>query len=380
MNGLNNISPVSVQAWLGQIRPDQSRLPRRGDDRPTRTLSDVFPAPRGTRGAERVKRPMKRSTAARLFGAAALTLTIALAGRPAPLAAQPLPVLRIALIPGDISAEAYYAKDLGYFKKAGFDVEFTPITSGAAISAAVASGAVEIGFSNIISLAIAHEKGVPFTLLAPANLHVPTQVTAGILTVLKNGPIKTAKDLNGKIVAVNGLNNISSVSVQAYVDKNGGDWKSIKFIELPFPQMPEAVRTGKVDGASIDAANEQLLVKPDSDLRRLSNVFDAVGSRFSPSSWFTSVAWADAHPAQVRAFIAVMAQAAAWANANHAASAEILSKYTGKTSAEIESVTRAPYGTKITPELVQPSIDAAAKYGLIKASFPATDLISPLAK
>jgi hypothetical protein len=34
----------------------------------------------------------------------------------------------------------------------------------------------------------------------------------------------------------------------------------------------------------------------------------------------------------------------------------------------------------MTPDLVQPSIDAAARYGLIKATFPASELISPLAR
>jgi len=310
----------------------------------------------------------------------AAAAVLALTGAVPPATAQATPTLRIALIPGDISGEAYYAKDLGFFKKAGYDIEFTPITSGAAISAAVASGAVDIGFANVVSLSIAHERGVPFTLLASANLHMPTQVTAGILTVLKSGPIKSAKDLEGKVVAVNGLNNISSVSVQAWVDKNGGDWKTVKFVEMPFPQMPDAVRAGRVDAASIDAANEQLLVKPDTDLRRLANVFDAVGTHFAPSSWFTSAAWVDAHPAAAKAFIAVMAEAAAWGNANHAASAVILAKYLNKTPQDIDSVTRAPYGTKITPDLVQPSIDAAAKYGLIKASFPAAEMISPLAR
>ena len=313
-------------------------------------------------------------------------LTLALAGIVAlvsaapPATAQTTQTLRIALIPGDISAEAYYAKDLGMFKKAGFDVEFTPITAGPAIAAAVASGAVDVGFANVVSLAIAHDKGVPFTLLAPANLHMPTQVTAGILTVLKSGPIKSGKDFDGKVVAVNGLNNISSVSVQAWVDKNGCDWKSVKFVELPFPQMPGAVSSGRVDAASIDAANEQVLSKPDGDLRRVANVFDAVGSHFAPSAWFTNTTWAAAHPAAVKAFIAVMAEAAAWGNANHAASAAILAKYLGKQPSDFDSVTRAPYGTKITPDLVQPSIDAAFKYGLIKTTFPAAELISPLAR
>jgi NitT/TauT family transport system substrate-binding protein len=322
---------------------------------------------------------MNRTLAARLIGASALALTLELTGASRAIA-QSTPTLHIALIPSDIAAEVYYAKDQGLFKKAGFDVEFTPITSGAAISAAVAGGSADIGFSNVVSLAIAHDKGLPFTLLAPANLHTPTQVTAGILTVKKDGPIKSAKDLDGKIVAVNGLNNISSVSVQAWLDKNGGEAKSVKFVEMPFPQMPDAVRSGRVDAASIDAANEQLLMKPESDLRRLANVFDGVGTHFTPSVWFTTSAWAEKNPAAAKAFVAVMAQAATWANANHGASAEILAKYLSKTPADINAITRAPYATKLTPDLVQPSIDVAAKYGLIKTGFPATEMISPLAR
>ena len=323
---------------------------------------------------------MNRSYAARLVGATALALMFCSAASGSRAIAQSTPTLHIALIPSDIAAEVYYAKEQGFFKKAGYDAEFVPITSGAAISAAVAGGSADIGFSNVVSLAIAHDKGVPFTLLAPASLHIPTQVTAGILTVKKDGPIKTAKDLDGKVVAVNGLNNISSVSVQAWLDKNGGDAKNVKFTEMPFPQMADAVRSGRVDAASIDAANEQLLMKPDSDLRRLANVFDNVGTRFTPSVWFTSQAWVDKNPAAAKAFVAVIAQAATWANANHAASAVILAKYLSKTPADINSVTRAPYATKLTPDLVQPSIDVAAKFGLIKAAYPASEMISPLAK
>jgi len=75
---------------------------------------------------------ISRGAFSRLAGASALAAA-ALSATPA--FAQTTQTLRIALIPGDISGEAYYAKDLGFFKKAGYEVEFTPITSGAAISA-----------------------------------------------------------------------------------------------------------------------------------------------------------------------------------------------------------------------------------------------------
>jgi NitT/TauT family transport system substrate-binding protein len=296
-----------------------------------------------------------------------------------PAFAQSTATLKVALIPGDIAAEVYYAVDLGYFKKAGIDVEITPITQGPAIVSAVVSGAVDIGYSNVVSLAIGHDRGLPVTIVAPANLHTREVVTAGILTVQKSSPVRSAKDLNGKTVAVNGLNNISDVAVRAWMDANGGDSKTLKFTEVPFPLMPEAVRAGRVDAASIDAANEQVLTKVDGDLRRLANVFDAVGSRFVVSVWFGTNAWVASHAAEARQFVAVMNQTAVWANANHAASAEILAKYLKKTPEAIESVTRCPYVVRLTPDLVQPSIDVAVKYIGIKP-FPAPELINALAR
>ena len=314
--------------------------------------------------------------------AAALTALIVLTALTGdPVAAQPaLQIIKVAAIPSDIAGEIYYAKELGFFKKYGYDVEITPITNGAAISAAVASGAVDVGFSNVISLAIAHERGIPFTILAPAELHQPNVVTAGILTVKKDGPIKSAKDLNGKTIAVNGLRNIADAGVRAWVDKNGGDSKTLIFTEMPFPQMPAAVSTGRIDAASIDGANEAVLTKPDTDLRRLGNVFDAVSPHFAPATWFSTTTWTDAHPDEAKMFVAVMAQAAAWGNANHDKSADILAKYLNKSAADINAVTRAAYVSKLSPDLIQPSLDVALKYGIIKSPIAAPAMISPLSR
>ena len=296
-----------------------------------------------------------------------------------PAGAQTLIPLKVALIPGDIAAEVYYAIDEGFFRKAGLDVTITPITGGPAIAAAVLSGAVDVGYSNVVSLAVGHDRGLPIAIIAPANLHTRDVVTAGILTVLKTSPIRGAKDLEGKTVAVNALNNISDVAVRAWMDANGADSRTLKFAEMPFPLMPEAVRSGRVDAASIDAANEQVLARADGDLRRLANVFDAVGARFVVSVWFTTSGWIDKNAAAAKAFVAVMSQTATWANANHPASAAILAKYLRKTPEAIQAVTRVPYATRVTPDLVQPSIDVAVKYLHIKP-FAAADVISPLAR
>jgi hypothetical protein len=48
--------------------------------------------------------------------------------------------------------------------------------------------------------------------------------------------------------------------------------------------------------------------------------------------------------------------------------------------AVVPGMKRTIYAAKLDPALVQPLIDGAAKYGITKATFPATDIISPDAR
>jgi NitT/TauT family transport system substrate-binding protein len=80
----------------------------------------------------------------------AVTVCLAIVSLAGSADAQTLETLKISTAPGDIGAQCWYAQELGYFKQEGLSVEITPIPNGAASSAAVASGAIEIGFSNAL--------------------------------------------------------------------------------------------------------------------------------------------------------------------------------------------------------------------------------------
>ena len=226
--------------------------------------------------------------------------------------AQEKPVIRIGTIPTEIAAAVYYARELGYFAKAGFDVTIAPITNGAAVSAAVLSGALDIGFSNPVSLTIAHDRGLPIAILAGAGVHDAKAPTNGIMTVAAASAIKSAKDLAGKTIAVSGLANITNLSARSWLDKNGGDSKASKYIEIPLPQMAGDVLSGHVDAATMDAAGNEATAS--AQFRTLGSSFDAIASRFLASLWFTTNDYVQKHPAEARAFAGIVRQASAWAN------------------------------------------------------------------
>jgi NitT/TauT family transport system substrate-binding protein len=304
---------------------------------------------------------------------AALLGIAAIVGASLPGSAQQLAMLKIATTPTDIGSEVFYAQDKGFFKANGLDAEIQVISNGAAITAAVISGALDVAQSNIASLAAAHEHGIDVVIIAPAGQY-SSKVPTTALVVAKNSPIKTAKDLNGKTLAGNGIKNITQVGAFAWMDKNGGDTSTAKFVEMPFPDMPGALAQGRID-AAVMAEPELSAALAKGDVRVLANCYDGIAKDFLIGAWFTTGTWAKAHPDLVKRFSKAIAQTAEWANKNQSATGEMLTKYTKIVAAP--GMKRTIYADKLTPSLVQPLIDGSAKYGIIKTTFPAADIIAP---
>jgi NitT/TauT family transport system substrate-binding protein len=288
-----------------------------------------------------------------------------------PASAQTEPTLRVGTTPYDAGAQPYYAAALGYFKDAGINVEITAMSSGAAIAAAVASGAIDIAQSNIVSLASAHEKGIPFVVLAPASMYY-TRFPQTALIVRSDSPVRSAKDLTGKIVGVNGLKNIAEIGADAWLDANGGSAASVKYVEIPPSATAAALSSGRIDAAVL--SEPELSDALAHDTRILGSVYDAIAKQFMIGAWFTTRQFAEAHPELIRRFVNIMLTTARWANKNHAASGKILEAQT-KTPVTA-STKRVIYGERLDPLEIQAPIDAAARYGALKASFPAADVLA----
>ncbi len=182
----------------------------------------------------------------------------------APASAQTLVKLQVATTPNDSGAEVYYAQDMGFFKKAGLDVDITTLNNGGLISAGIAAGTFDVAQAAISSIASAHERGVNFVIIAPAALWVSDRATSA-LVVAKNSPLTTAKDFDGKTIAVNGLRNVTQVGPEAWIEQGGGDLASVKFLELPFSDMPGAVAAGRIDAAQISEPALDAAVKAGGD-------------------------------------------------------------------------------------------------------------------
>jgi NitT/TauT family transport system substrate-binding protein len=303
---------------------------------------------------------------------AALLVVTGLAATGGGARAQTLAPLRVATTPIENGAEVYYAKDMGFFAKAGLDVDIQGIQSGSAVAGAVVSNAVDVGFASLVPLAIAHSKNIPFVLIAPGAVWTQAAKNSGLF-VASGSRIRSGKDLDGKVLSTAGRGTLTEFAARAWIDGTGGDASTVKFLEMGYSAMPDALAAGRIDGALINEPYFQVASK---DGRLIGYPYDYVAKDFLIAGWFTTAQWAADHPDLVNRFAAAMRETAIWANQpqNQARSAEILEKYTHIDPAVAATMIRVRFGDRLTAAAVQPQIDVSAKYAGFP-TFPAQDII-----
>jgi NitT/TauT family transport system substrate-binding protein len=286
------------------------------------------------------------------------------------LGAQTAVTLRIASIPLESGCEALYARDLGFLAKAGLEGDIQTMVNGAAIAAAIVSGGIDIGYIPVDTLAAIHEKGIPLVVVAPCTEYVSGAQT-GALLVSANSPVRTGKDLAGKTVAVVALNGVTHLATRAWIDSTGGDSTTVKYVELSPSVMPGALDAGRVDAAYDGEPYLDIAKKTD---RVLFYGNDAIAKHYLSSVWCAATPWVKDHPDAVRRFANAIHETALWASKNPARAGELYATYSKTDPAVVASTPRVRFTEQLTPSLMQPLIDASAKYNGFKA-FPAQDIL-----
>ena len=286
--------------------------------------------------------------------------------------AQTVPALRVGTTGNDSYAEVYYAAEKGFFQRAGLNVEIETFNNGAAASAAVVSGAIDIGVSSPLQVAQAFARGVPFVLVAAGALNTEKEPSA-LLVVAGTSPIKTAKDLEGKTVAVNALKTASEEALDAWLGQNGIDVPKVRTIEMPFSEMGAALARGTVDAAVVGEPSLTFTLK--SGARILANPTLAVARQYLLSSWFAMRPYVEKNPDAIKRFASAIYDAARWANANRKDSAAILAKHAKLDVDVTSSMRRVQYGEALRVAEIQNQLDVALKYGMISKPVTAKDIL-----
>jgi NitT/TauT family transport system substrate-binding protein len=281
--------------------------------------------------------------------------------------------IRLSGTGADDYAPALYAQKAGLFRAAGIETVYERSNSGAATVAAVLGGSVDIGKASMGALISARAHGIDVRINAGGALFSSTNPRAAVMLVVgTDSPYHAGKDLNGKTIAVPALGDQNALAIKAWVDAQGGDAKSLTFLEIPSSAAAAAVTQGRVAAAALVPPFAARAVG-DGTVRNITNIFASIAPHFLLTAWFSTGDYAAKHRDLVLRFGKIVATSAVYVNAHVPETADAMAAFSGVPAASIIQAGITPAATALDAKDIQPLVDAMAKYGLIERRFDAAD-------
>jgi ABC-type nitrate/sulfonate/bicarbonate transport system substrate-binding protein len=125
----------------------------------------------------------------------------------------------------------------GYWKKAGLDMSFRWFQRGTDTAKAVVTGDVQVGFTATPPAVNLIASGAPIVVIAG----MPNQDW-----IIASDEAKTCKDLKGKTVAADGINNTRTLFLQSVLQSCGLTMADVKMIDLANAPLVKAGIAGQV--------------------------------------------------------------------------------------------------------------------------------------
>jgi NitT/TauT family transport system substrate-binding protein len=281
--------------------------------------------------------------------------------------------IQIGTLPIANSAPMYLGMEQGFFQEQGLVVEPTVLQSGNEIITGMVAGDYDIGFVGYISAGIAAAKKVPICVLTASDATGTTpEDDWQVMVAGADSPITSPADLAGKTVSVNGLGGVAEVMIKAALDQEGVDWRSVKLIEVPFPEVPAAVAAGRIDAGYTSEPFVTTVL--DQGGKVVFAPQSAIAPEYPNGSYATSQQVFQKEPELMQKFEAAMTKSLDYARDNPDAVRQIIPTYT-KIPAEVASRMRLPvFQSELQPEAIDQQMGFLETYDIAEDAPSADDL------
>jgi NitT/TauT family transport system substrate-binding protein len=278
-------------------------------------------------------------------------------------ASAPLTVVNAGFVPVTDVAALYLGEEVGIWKKHGLQLKANVASTGAV--PAVMSGEYHFGFTALVNVLQARDKGLPLKIIAAGSSS--TAVKGADVTMIHAGPssgIKSAKDLEGKTASVNALNGLLQMLGKAAVKADGGDPNKVRFIELGFAEALAALQAGKID--AMVGAEPFGTAAMASGFPAIASPYQAMSSKsMLTSSYFTSEPQLKANPELFKKIRAAINESLDYAQAHPDEIRKQLPKFT-KLGPDVAAKLILPrYLTDIPRESVELFSKSGNEFGML---------------
>jgi NitT/TauT family transport system substrate-binding protein len=278
----------------------------------------------------------------------------------------PPATLRLAVIPVANYAPLVVARDKGFFAEENLNVTWTNVNQGAIAVEAVFGGSVEIGGSSIFEPMVARGNGLDLVFIAAsARIRSAPPDNSGVV-VRSSDAITSAKDLAGKKISAGLINSVNYVHMREWLQRNGVDPNSVQFLEIPFPQMADALFQNRLDAVWSVEPFLTVMLKT-GNARILSYPYQENVPRMDITAYMAKESWVKANPDVVRRFRRAIDRATTYlVNASKEERDDFVAKYSGMKPELVAAVNLPEYTTEFNVPSLKANLDIAVRQKLAK--------------
>jgi NitT/TauT family transport system substrate-binding protein len=293
-----------------------------------------------------------------------------------PASAQPLTKIRINKIPIAPYVPAEVALSRGWFKEEGLDVSIDTIAAGAVAIQALAGGKLDIIYTSLDIGLRSYTRGFDVVILSNQNNAQRSGRDAAGILVRNDLGMKSLKELEGKRVLVNNLQNVNWAYTREAIARAGGDPGKVQFLEVNFPQMVDALLGNQADAASITEPFTTIGVGT-GKLSVLSYMFVDVQPGLNIAGWVASGRWVKQHPQEAVAFRRVLQRAMDLLENNPEEKTKAILQFTPLKPDLLSRITLDKWTTRLDPADLQKQLEVYKKQGLIDNTYDVKKIIVP---
>jgi NitT/TauT family transport system substrate-binding protein len=286
--------------------------------------------------------------------------------------AQAPQTLRLIGVQTDDMTPVFYGAKAGLYQKAGIDLQLIPTTSGAVATDAIMAGTYEIGKGSAIGVFNAYLHGLPIRIIGNGPVW-DERTPFSMMIVATDSPAKSASFFNGKTLCSAALRDLNELAMCAWIDQNGGDSKSITWVEAPNSAASVGVASHRFEATMLQEPQLSAALAAGT-VRAFAPAYNGIAPHFSTALYFVQADWGAKNGKAIKSFLDATYTAARMTNGRPADTAAMMSDVTKIPLDVYQKMSRPNSSLKSDPALVQPMIDVAAKYGYIAHGFSAKDI------
>jgi len=235
---------------------------------------------------------------------------------------------------------------------------------------------VQVTFSNIISIVLGAKQGLGFEVITAGSNTGETAPDLAGLVAKKGSALKSGKDFEGKRIAVNTRNNIIWLYARAWVRATGGNPDAVTFLEVPFPQMIDAVRGDRVDAAFVVEPFLSAGVASDA-VSVVAWPYNTVGKNIPVGMYAANKTYIAQNPQVIEKFVRAHQKAVDWANQNKGGDewVKIVAGYTRLAPEALKPLKLPPYQKTVDVPGIDAVVDQMRKHGLLEGNIDIKSLM-----